>query len=361
MADVSLESLSRRFDSAQFAGIRDVSLHIPAGEILTVVGESGSGKTTLLRLVAGLDVSDSGIVRIGGRDVTCLAPRERDVALVPQRPALYPHLSVHENLAIGLKLRRPRVSSAEMRDRVDQAVAWLGLESLLQRQPFQLSGGEQQRVALGRVVVRRPAVWLLDEPFSHLDPARKVQFRRDLLLLTARSPSTILFVTHDPDEASCLGHHLAVLHQGRVIQVGRPADVFARPISRPVAELLGTPAMNLVDGALSHVGGSLLFAAADGTIRLLVPAELATRAEGRPVTLGIRPEALHPAPPTSPVPVNMVRVPGWLVRSVERLFPRCLVTATLGTWAWSFWWDGDPPRVGDAMALDFDFKRAVWF
>src|SRR5712691_2431296 len=144
MASVSLESLSRRFSDSPFAGIRDVSLHIPDGEILTVIGPSGSGKTTLLRLVSGLESPDSGVVRIGGRDVTRLAPVERDVAVVPQRLALYPHLSIWENLAIGLELRRPRVSPREIRRRVEETIAQLGLESLLDRRPFKLSGGEQQ-------------------------------------------------------------------------------------------------------------------------------------------------------------------------------------------------------------------------
>lgn len=361
MASVTLESLTRQFVATPFAGIRDVSLQIADGECLTVIGSSGSGKTTLLRLVAGLDSPDSGAVRIGARDVTRLAPAERDIALVSQRPALYPHLPVRRNLAVGLELRRPRVSRAEISRRVDEAVAWLGLDSLLNRRPFQLSGGEQQRVALGRALVRRPAVWLMDEPFSHLDAARKVQFRRDLLLLMGRSPTTMILVTHDPDEASSLGQRLAVLHEGRVIQAGRPADLFARPAHRRVAELLGTPAMNLVDGALSSRSGeSLLFAAADGAFRLLVPAELATRAEGRPVTLGLRPEAISPAPLASPASDILTRVPGWRVRSVERLFPRCLVTATLGVWAWAVWWPGEPPAIGDEVTLDLDLRQGIW-
>jgi ABC-type sugar transport system ATPase subunit len=361
MAAISVESLTRRFAEHPFAGICDVSLQIPDGEIHTVVGASGSGKTTLLRLIAGLDTPDSGVVRIGGRDVTCLIPAERDVGLLPQRPALYPHLSIWSNLSIGLELRRPRVSSSEVRRRVDEAIGRLGLESLMDRRPFQLSGGEQQRIALGRILVRRPAVWLLDEPFNHLDAARKVRFRRDLLLLTAQLPATILFVTHDPDEASALGQRLVVLHEGRVAQVGRPGDVFARPAHRTVAELLGTPAVNLVDGALSLEGENLLFAAADGAIRLPIPAELATRATvGRPVTLGIRPDAIRPALPTSPRDDNLVRVGGWRVQTVERLFPRCLVTATLGKWAWSFWWEGEAPQMGAEVALDIELARGVW-
>src|SRR5262249_47412224 len=151
------------------------------------------------------------------------------------------------------------------------------------------------------------------------------------------------------------------LHEGRVIQVGKPADLFARPAHRTVAELLGTPAMNLVDGALSSCSGeSLLFAAADGAFRLLVPAELATRAEGRPVTLGLRPEASLPGPRAAPPPDTLTRIPGWRVRSVERLFPRCLVTATLGVWSWSFWWSGDPPNFADEVALDCDLNKAIW-
>ncbi|MFL5341925.1 MAG: ABC transporter ATP-binding protein [Gemmataceae bacterium] len=370
MSEVALEHICRRFSAAPFAGLNDFSLQIHTGELLALVGPSGAGKSTLLRIIAGLEPADAGVVRIAGRDVTSLQPADRDVALIPQRPALYPHLSVLRNLSIGLEMRlsrrRPeRLETIRIHQRVDEAIALLGLAPLLNRRPFQLSGGEQQRVALGRVLVRRASVWLLDEPFAHLDAARKIQLRRDLHLLRSTHPATMFYVTHDPDEASALGQRLAVLHAGRLEQLGEPLAVFDRPATRFVAEFLGAPGMNLADGTLvrssSGTGQSLCFAAADGAFHLPVPAELATHgAEGRPVTAGIRADDLAPVA-LSPPPSDAAVSPGWTVQLVEPLPPRRLVTARRGRWNWSLWWPGDPPRLGDVIDLSLNANRLHWF
>ena len=370
MSEVSLQRLSRRYSGSPFAGLDDFSLEIHPGELLTVVGPSGAGKSTLLRLIAGLETANSGTIRIAGKEVTSLLASARDVALIPQRPALYPHLTILRNLRIGIEMRQTyhgpeNISRAEIDRRVDEVINLLSLKSILDRRPYQLSGGEQQRVALGRVMVRRAAVWLLDEPFAHLEPARKIQLRRDLHLLRGTQPATMIYVTHDPDEAFALGQRLAVLQAGRLEQVGEPFAVYSRPATRFVAEFLGAPGMNLSDGTLVRADAGadqcLCFAAADGSFRLPVPAELATHgAEGRPVTAGIRAEDLRPA--ASSPSSNVVVLSGWRVQLVEALLPRRLVTVQRGQATWSLWWDHvTTPRVGDALDLMVDTRTIHWF
>ena len=369
MSEVSLQRLSRRYSGSPFAGLDDFSLEIHPGELLTVVGPSGAGKSTLLRLIAGLETANSGTIRIAGKEVTSLLASARDVALIPQRPALYPHLTILRNLRIGIEMRQTyhgaeNISRAEIDRRVDEVINLLSLKSILDRRPYQLSGGEQQRVALGRVMVRRAAVWLLDEPFAHLEPARKIQLRRDLHLLRGTQPATMIYVTHDPDEAFALGQRLAVLQAGRLEQVGEPFAVYSRPATRFVAEFLGAPGMNLSDGTLVRADAGadqcLCFAAADGSFRLPVPAELATHgAEGRPVTAGIRAEDLRPAASS---PSSNVVLSGWRVQLVEALLPRRLVTVQRGQATWSLWWDHvTTPRVGDALDLMVDTRTIHWF
>ena len=369
MSEVSLQRLSRRYSSSPFAGLDDFSLEIHPGELLTVVGPSGAGKSTLLRLIAGLETANSGTIRIAGKDVTSLPASARDVALIPQRPALYPHLTILRNLRIGIEMRQTyhgpeNISRAEIDRRVDEVINLLTLKSILDRRPYQLSGGEQQRVALGRVMVRRAAVWLLDEPFAHLEPARKIQLRRDLHLLRGTQPATMIYVTHDPDEAFALGQRLAVLQAGRLEQVGEPFAVYSRPATRFVAEFLGAPGMNLSDGTLVRADAGadqcLCFAAADGSFRLPVPAELATHgAEGRPVTAGIRAEDLRPAASS---PSSNVVLSGWIVQLIEALLPRRLITVQRGQATWFLWWDREAaPRVGDALDLMVDTRTIHWF
>jgi multiple sugar transport system ATP-binding protein len=269
MAEVTLEQLAKTYPGGVEA-VRDVSLRVADGELLVVVGPSGSGKTTLLRLIAGLETPLHGIVRVGGQVVNNLPPHRRNVAMVFQRPALYPHLSVRENLGFGLALRqggrwrrwlpgRCPVPMGDGEQQVANIARLLGLENLLERRPATLSAGQQQRVALGRALVRRPDVFLLDEPFSNLDAPLRQEMRRELHLLHRRLRATMIYVTHDQDEAVALADRIAVLDQGRIRQVDRPDVLWERPADRVVAAFLGWPAMNLPEGRLIRVEGRLVF------------------------------------------------------------------------------------------------------
>ncbi len=369
MVAVSLSQLTRSFPGPAPAGVFELSLEIHSGELLTAVGPSGAGKSTLLRLIAGLEVADAGSIKVGEREVTQLPPHQRNVGLLAQRPALYVHLSVERNLSIGLEMwqsyhRDKRITPDEMNRRVAEAVERLELGPLLSRRPDELSGGEQQRLALGRMLVRRPSVWLLDEPLSHLDSARKIEFRKHLHLLRASFPATIVLVTHDPVEALTLGQRLAVLHAGRLVQVGSPPEVYARPADRFVAGFLGWPPLNLADGVLVRdAGGGLRFAAANGSFHLPVPAELVTHgAEGQPVAVGIRPESLTPAPPAYPhVTDGPITLPGWRVVRAEFVPPRWLVTVERGPVEWRLWHEAPPPNAGETLNLSFLARDLHWF
>ena len=229
---------------------RFARLSIPEGERVVVLGPSGSGKTTLLRLIAGLETPDAGTVSIAGRDMQRIPPHRRDVAMVFQTPALYPHLNVFDNLAFGLKARR--IARAERGRRVREVADILGIGRLLNRRTWELSGGERQRVALGRAVARRPAVLLLDEPFSSLDEPLRAALRAEVVELHRRFGSTLVHVTHDQAEAMSLGQRLAVLHQGRLMQLGSPREIYERPAHRFVAAFVGNPGMNILEAEPGH-------------------------------------------------------------------------------------------------------------
>jgi ABC-type sugar transport system ATPase subunit len=245
MATVRIEHLGKSHGETQVLG--DVSLEVADGELLVLVGPSGCGKSTLLRCIAGLETLTRGGIAIDGRDVTGEEPRDRDIAMVFQSYALYPHLSVRENLAFGLKMRKtPR---AEIDARVGEAAAMLGLEGLLDRRPAQLSGGQRQRVAMGRAVVRRPKVFLFDEPLSNLDAALRGQMRVELMKLHQKLSATMIYVTHDQVEAMTLADRIAVLNKGVLQQVGPPAELYDTPANLFVARFIGTPEMNVLDAA----------------------------------------------------------------------------------------------------------------
>jgi sn-glycerol 3-phosphate transport system ATP-binding protein len=366
MAQISLQHLTRSYDGKLRAGLFDCNLEVHDGEICTVVGPSGAGKSTMLRLIAGLEAPESGNICIGGRDVTHLRPNERDIGLLSQRPALYPHLNVRRNLSIGLEMRRSgRVDSKEIQRRVSEAIELLGLTSITERRPERLSGGEQQRVALGRLMVRRPSVWLLDEPLNHLDTARKNEFCKHLHLLRGQFPTTIIFVTHDPVEALTLGQRLAVMGNGQLHQTGSPVDVYARPADRFVAAFLGWPPLNLAEGTLvrsQESGEGFRFAAADGSFHLPVSAELVTHgAGGQPVAVGIRPEHLELKPAASPPLTDEKRVlPAWRVVRAEFASPQWLVTVKRGRWIWMAWSHESLP-AGDMVDLVLLARCLHWF
>jgi multiple sugar transport system ATP-binding protein len=286
MASVNVSGLFKRFGQTDV--LKGVSIKIPEGSFAVLVGPSGCGKSTLLRLLAGLEQADGGTIRFGDRDVTKLEPRDRDIAMVFQSYALYPHLTVRENLAFGLKLRK--ADPAEIDKRVAEASEMLGLGVLLDRYPRALSGGQRQRVAMGRAIVRRSSLFLFDEPLSNLDAALRSQVRVDIRKLHDRLGATSVYVTHDQVEAMTLADILFILNKGVVEQAGAPLEVFARPATRFVAGFLGSPAMNFVDAHLAQSDGRWFAKGEEEfSVALDEPRFAGSLAEGKEVTLGIRP------------------------------------------------------------------------
>jgi multiple sugar transport system ATP-binding protein len=291
MARIALEHVHKVYANG-FVAARDLSLEANDGELLVLVGPSGSGKSTVLRLMAGLEQVTGGIIRIGDRDVTELAPQQRDIAMVFQNYALYPHMTVRENLGFGLSIRKQPVAMIE--ERVRSVAGSLGLDALLDRKPAQLSGGQRQRVALGRAIVREPLAFLFDEPLSNLDAQLRVETRVELARLHRQLKATMVYVTHDQSEALTLGDRIAVLRDGELQQVASPMELYARPANRFVAGFIGSPAMNFLDGTLSNDGGSsaaerrATFTGDGITLEVQVDAPA-----GKRVVLGLRPQHLE--------------------------------------------------------------------
>jgi multiple sugar transport system ATP-binding protein len=295
MAEIVLEHLTKRFPNGVEA-VKDLSLEIPDEKLLVLVGPSGCGKTTALRMIAGLEDISSGDLYIGGRRMNDVLERDRDIAMVFQNYALYPHMSVAQNIGFSLRLsRRPR---QEVRQRVRETAELLGLEDLLDRRPKQLSGGQRQRVAMGRAIIRQPQAFLMDEPLSNLDAQLRVQMRGEIEALQKRLGVTTVYVTHDQVEAMTMGDHIAVLREGVLQQVGHPTHVYDNPANLFVAGFIGSPQMNLAQATIESRDGGLAAKLGDET--LPIPEEVA-REQGlekwrdRPVILGIRPEDLHQA------------------------------------------------------------------
>ncbi len=295
MADVRFQQASRIYPGTAVAAVDALDLHVQDGELMVLVGPSGSGKTTALRMLAGLEEVDAGAILIGARDITDVAPKDRDVAMVFQNYALYPYLTVAAN--IGFPLRIAKVKKAERERRVLEAAEMLGLGDLLERKPSQLSGGQRQRVAMGRAIVRHPSVFLMDEPLSNLDAKLRVQMRADIAALQARLGVTTVYVTHDQSEAMTLGHRVAALKDGRLQQCDTPRTLYDRPANTFVAGFIGSPAMNLC--TLPVVNGAASFGG--------VPVPLPVGANGRSsVVLGLRPESLELAAEGVPAEVEVV-------------------------------------------------------
>jgi multiple sugar transport system ATP-binding protein len=295
MAGLELERVRKVYPGGQVA-IADASFQVADGELLVLVGPSGCGKSTLLRMIAGLESITSGTLGIGGRVVNDVPPRDRDIAMVFQSYALYPHMSVAENLGFGLKLRGlPR---ADVEARVREAAATLELEPLLARKPAALSGGQRQRVALGRALVRKPQVFLLDEPLSNLDAKLRMSMRVEIARLHRQLGTTMVYVTHDQIEAMTLGQRIVVLKDGEVQQIDTPMALYERPVNVFVATFLGSPKMNLLWGPLlADSAGDLRLRIAEGVELMLLPADgMRARLQawvGRPLTVGLRPEDMH--------------------------------------------------------------------
>jgi len=294
MVAVSISELGKRFNKTVV--LDGVNVEVADGAFAVLVGPSGCGKSTLLRLIAGLERPTTGSIRFGERDVTELAPRDRDVAMVFQSYALYPHLTVRDNLAFGLKLRK--TAQSEIAERVTEVSEMLGLSKLLGRMPRQLSGGQRQRVAMGRAIARRPSLFLFDEPLSNLDAALRAQVRVDIRKLHERLGTTSVYVTHDQVEAMTLADKMFVLNGGRVEQAGAPLEVYEQPATKFVAGFLGSPAMNFLEGRLRNTDGWCVeLGKGDGAQRVVLdPAAFGDALEqDRVVTVGLRPHALEPA------------------------------------------------------------------
>ena len=287
MASVTLDAIDKRFGDQHI--IKSVSVDIRDGEFCVLVGPSGSGKSTLLRIIAGLEDVSGGAVRIGGRDVTHLHPKDRDIAMVFQSYALYPQLTVRENMGFSLKLaKRPK---AEIDRIVGEIAHSLALDTLLDRYPRQLSGGHRQRVAMGRAIVRKPSVFLFDEPLSNLDAALRHHVRAEIRELYERMRTTCVYVTHDQVEAMTLADRIVVLRDGRVEQVGTPVELYDRPLNRFVAQFIGSPSINFFDGVAQVRGDQAAIHCADG-IEIALPGRPAVR-DGQPIVCGVRPEHIR--------------------------------------------------------------------
>jgi multiple sugar transport system ATP-binding protein len=290
MARVAMRSLNKKYDEVH--AVIDVNLDIRDQEFVVLVGPSGCGKTTTLRMVAGLESITSGHISIDEKVVNDLPPMDRDIAMVFQNYALYPHMSVYDNMAFGLKMRK--FDKPEIAKRVQEAAEILGIQQLLKRKPRQLSGGQRQRVALGRAIVRHPQVFLFDEPLSNLDAKLRVQMRVELKKLHERLGTTAIYVTHDQVEAMTLGDRVVVMKDGLVQQVGDPMELYNEPANRFVAGFIGSPAMNFIGVRLAGENGGL-WAETEG-MKVKVPGQLAPRLgsyAGKEVTLGVRPEDLR--------------------------------------------------------------------
>jgi multiple sugar transport system ATP-binding protein len=332
MAGVSLENVSRAYPGGVLA-VEELSLEVADREFLVLVGPSGCGKTTTLRLIAGLEELTSGKISIAGRLVNDVAAKHRDIAMVFQNYALYPHMTVYRNMAFGLELREgvggigrlwrwalatdKKRALAERRysiaERVREAARVLGIESLLERYPRQLSGGERQRVALGRAIVRNPAVFLFDEPLSNLDAKLRVEMRRELKQLHRRLAATMIYVTHDQVEALTLGDRIVVMNGGKIEQVGPPMEVYDWPLTRFVAGFIGTPGMNFIEGRIELVDGEWTFRRGSWNVSLAGRLNLLAHDE-LPATLGVRPEDVSvttsPAPGSQPGVLEVVEMLG---------------------------------------------------
>ena len=344
MAQVTLKNVTKRF--GDLTAVRNVTLEIRDGELMVLVGPSGCGKTTLLRMIAGLEDVTEGEIWIGDRLVNDVPPRDRDIAMVFQNYALYPHMTVYDNIAFGLKLRR--VPRREIDRRVRQVAELLGIADKLKSKPKELSGGQRQRVAVGRAIVREPQVFLFDEPLSNLDAKLRVHMRAELQELHRKLQTTTIYVTHDQVEAMTLGQRVAVLRGGVLQQVDTPKRLYDRPANVFVAGFIGSPAMNFLPGRLHEEGGTLAAEGRGFRLRLPLPlpepvAERVSSHVGREVWVGVRPEHLRPASSGGDSDSGALRV---RVRVVEPLGSELIV-------------HGDLPNGGQEVVAKLDPETDV--
>ena len=348
MAEVEFIEASRIYPGSTIPAVNALNLDIADGEFMVLVGPSGSGKSTALRMLAGLEDVDSGEIHIGGRDVSTKPPKDRDIAMVFQNYALYPHMSVAENMGFALKLKG--VPKAERAEKVREAAKMLDLEPYLDRKPKALSGGQRQRVAMGRAIVREPSVFLMDEPLSNLDAKLRVETRANIAALQARLGTTTIYVTHDQVEAMTMGHRVAVLKDGILQQVDTPRALYDKPGNAFVAGFMGSPAMNLrdadLDGTNARFGGALI-PLSRGSL------DAASSADLKKITLGVRPESFHVASDGATDALQLH------VNLVEELGADAYVHGTLlhedelNAKQFVVRFDGRvPPRIGDTISVE---------
>ena len=370
MASVRLEGIRKIYpDQAGTVAVHGVNLDVADGEFVVLVGPSGCGKSTTLRMIAGLESISAGKLYIDDREVNDVPPKDRDIAMVFQSYALYPHMTVRDNLAFALKLRG--TPKEEIDKRVNVAAATLGIESFIDRTPRQLSGGQRQRVALGRAIVRQPKVFLFDEPLSNLDAQLRVQMRREIARLHQELKATMIYVTHDQVEAMTLGDRIVVMNKGHVQQIDTPMELYDHPANKFVAGFIGSPAMNFVSGTITQ-GDQLQFVASEGSFTLQIPPSLASRIDGlvgKRVTVGIRPEDVSVAPSSGPALFageSTIVDPPVLAPArldiVEALGNEVFVYATVGAFTLTARIAPRPlPKIGEPVTLAFDLAKAHLF
>jgi multiple sugar transport system ATP-binding protein len=351
VAGVSFDGVGKIYPDGTRA-VSDVDLEIRDGEFMVLVGPSGCGKTTALRMVAGLEEISEGVVKIGDRVVNHVPSRDRDIAMVFQSYALYPHLSVYDNIAFGLKLRKE--NKGEIDKRVNEAAQILGLEPFLKRKPRALSGGQRQRVAMGRAIVRRPQAFLMDEPLSNLDAKLRVQTRAEIAKLQSDLGTTTIYVTHDQVEAMTMGDRVAVMRKGELQQVAAPQELYDHPVNLFVGGFIGSPAMNMVEATLAKSNGG--YAVEAGGQRIVLAQELVSkrpalqRYEGKQLVLGIRPEDLEDAALAPDVPAE------------RRIKGKVELTEALGSEIMAHFTVDAPPALTEdvrELAQDVGDERAV--
>lgn len=354
VAGVKFERVSKSFGGHTV--VKGLDLEVRDGEFLVLVGSSGCGKTTTLRMVAGLEEPGDGTIYIGGSPVNGVPPRDRDIAMVFQNYALYPHMNVYDNMAFGLRMRR--LGRQEIDRRVKQAAEMLGIAELLSRRPRELSGGQRQRVALGRAVVRDPRVFLMDEPLSNLDARLRVEMRAELLKLHRRLGTTVIYVTHDQTEAMTMGDRIAVMREGVLEQVAPPEELYQHPKNLYVAGFIGSPAMNFLSCRVEEGEDGSLYLSDGDSFRWRVPGEMGERVrafKGRHLVLGVRPEHLRPdGQGTDALPAT--------VDLVEALGSEVLVYLSLGRATLVARFPAEArPAVGEQVPISFALHRVRLF
>ena len=360
MAQVSLNNVYKRYDN-KVTAVNDLNLEIHDKEFMVLVGPSGCGKTTALRMIAGLEEISDGQIAIGDRVVNDVSPKDRDIAMVFQNYALYPHMSVYENMAFGLKLRK--VPKPEIERRVNEAAKLLSIESYLQRKPKALSGGQRQRVALGRAIVREPQVFLMDEPLSNLDAKLRVQTRAELIKLHRRLGITTIYVTHDQVEAMTMGDRIAVMKDGVLQQCASPLEIYQRPANIFVAGFIGTPSMNFIPATLKKTANG--YSIDTGVFTVGVPSRIDTEIEqyvGKSVTFGVRPTDIYDKNLKNPIeatPENTVRTQ---VDVSEPMGDIVTLYLTAGTHQIVAAIDADTKaKDGNALDVIFDIEKTHLF